>query len=211
MDDEYFVDAPVVRTFVERVVAMADAEPRRDRLVQALRPAFAGLLAAGGWLPEPFTRPNPSSGMGGGIAQYLLYRRADRSITLHAAVFPAGVASPVHDHLAWGIVGLYRGLQEEDVYRRADDGRTPGRAVLEHVERRRLVPGDCYTLLPPDGDIHRVRTVSPEASISIHLLGNDLGCIVRHRFDPEHGVVVDFKSGWANVDCADPPARGVPT
>jgi len=204
MDDEYFVDSPAVRTFVEHVVMMAAAETPRDRLVEALQPAFAGLLAADGWLPDRFTQPNPNSGMGGGIAQYLLYRRGDGSVTLHAAVFPAGVASPVHDHLAWGLVGLYRGRQEEDVYRRADDGRTPGRAQLELVERRRLVPGDCYTLLPPAGDIHRVRTISPDASISIHLLGNDLGCIVRHRFDPDAAVVVDFKSGWANVDCKDP-------
>lgn len=203
MNDEYFVDAPAVRTFVERVVTLAAGETRRDRLVAALQPAFVELLAAEGWLPESFTRPNPNSGMGGGIAQYLLYRRGDRSVTLHAAVFPAGVASPVHDHLAWGLVGLYRGTQEEDVYRRADGGETPGRARLELIERRRLVPGDCYTLLPPAGDIHRVRTTSPEASISIHLLGNDLGCIVRHRFDPDASSIVDFKSGWANVECRD--------
>jgi predicted metal-dependent enzyme (double-stranded beta helix superfamily) len=204
MNDEYFVDAQPVRAFVERVMATADRETQRDRLVVALRPAFADLLAAGGWLPDAFTQPNPNSGMGGGIAQYLLYRRGDRSITLHAAVFPAGVASPVHDHLAWGLVGLYRGTQEEDVYRRADAGETPGRARLELIERRRLVPGDCYTLLPPHGDIHRVRTTSPEASISIHLLGNDLGCTVRHRYDPDASSIVEFKSGWANVDCTDP-------
>lgn len=204
MNDEYFIDAPAVRTFVEHVVTLAAGETRRERLVVALQPAFADLLTAEGWLPESFTRPNPDSGMGGGIAQYLLYRRGDRSVTLHAAVFPAGVASPVHDHLAWGLVGLYRGTQEEEVYRRADGGETPGRARLVLVERRRLVPGECYTLLPPAGDIHRVRTTSPEASISIHLLGNDLGCIVRHRFDPDAAAVVDFKSGWANVDCTDP-------
>jgi len=204
VNDEYFIDAPAVRTFVEHVVTLAAGETRRERLVVALQPAFADLLTAEGWLPESFTRPNPDSGMGGGIAQYLLYRRGDRSVTLHAAVFPAGVASPVHDHLAWGLVGLYRGTQEEEVYRRADGGETPGRARLVLVERRRLVPGECYTLLPPAGDIHRVRTTSPEASISIHLLGNDLGCIVRHRFDPDAAAVVDFKSGWANVDCTDP-------
>lgn len=203
MEDEYFVQSPAVRRFVERVVALASAEPRRERLVESLQPPFASLLATDGWLPDDFTRPNPASGMGGGIAQYLLYRRGDRSLTLHAAVFPSGVASPVHDHLAWGLVGLYRGLQEEDVFRRLDHGQLPGKAALELVERRRLAPGECYTLLPPDGDIHRVRTISASASISIHLLGNDLGCIVRHRFEPDAGVVVDFKSGWANVECKD--------
>ena len=42
-----------------------------------------------------------------------------------------GAATPVHDHLAWGLVGIYRGQQDETVYRRLDDGRDPGRATLE--------------------------------------------------------------------------------
>lgn len=203
MEDEYYVNSPVVSTFINQVSGRVVVEPRRERLVEALKPAFADLLAAQGWLPEEFTRAFSASGMGGGIGQYLLYRRADRTVTLHAAVFPAGVASPIHDHLAWGLVGLYRGEQEEEVYRRVDDGRTAGKAVLEVVERRRVKPGDFYTLLPPEGDIHRVRTLSKTPSVSIHLLGNDLGCIWRHRYDANASLVQDFRSGWANVECKD--------
>jgi predicted metal-dependent enzyme (double-stranded beta helix superfamily) len=203
MEDEYYVSSPIVSSFVSQVLEWTVTQPARERLVEALKPAFVDLLATEDWLPEEFARPFSASGMGGGIGQYLLYRRSDRTVTLHAAVFPAGVASPVHDHLAWGLVGLYRGEQEEEVYRRIDDGQTPGRAVLELVERRRLKPGDFYTLLPPEGDIHRVRTISKTPSISIHLLGNDLGCIWRHRYDPDAAVIDDLRSGWANVECRD--------
>ena len=35
----------------------------------------------------------------------------------------AGAHTPVHDHLAWGIVGLYEGTQDEDVFARRDDCR----------------------------------------------------------------------------------------
>ncbi|MGH2405466.1 MAG: hypothetical protein ACRDGN_13550 [bacterium] len=118
-------------------------------------------------------------------------------------VVPAGAATPVHDHLAWGLVGLYRGEQDEEVYRCLDDGATRGKAVLEVVERRHSKPGDFYTLLPPDGDIHRVHTTSATPSISIHLLGNDVGCIWRHAYEPEANAVRDFRSGYANLACKE--------
>ena len=87
---------------------------------------------------------------------------------------PPGAQTPVHDHLAWGLVGLYRGTQDEEIYIRRDGS-------LEFVERRSLRPGDFYVLIPPRDDIHRVRPTSPETSVSIHLLTNDTGCVWRPR------------------------------
>jgi predicted metal-dependent enzyme (double-stranded beta helix superfamily) len=181
---------------------MVAAESRRERLVEDLRPAFAELLAADHWLPPEFARPSEAGGMGGGIGTYLLCRHGG-ALSLMSLVVPAGAATPVHDHLAWGLVGLYRGEQDEEVYRRVDDGKTAGAAVLELVERRHLKPGDFYGLLPPEGDIHRVCTTSSFPSISIHLLGNDVGCVWRHAYEPEARVVRDFRSGYANVPCRD--------
>ena len=74
--------------------------------------------------------------MGGGIGQYALYRAEDGSLCLFSLVVPPGAATPVHDHLAWGIVGIYRGRQDETIYRRLDDGRDPGRGEA----RRRETP-----------------------------------------------------------------------
>lgn len=202
MEDEYYVDAPIVRSFIEHVLQKMAAEPRRDRLVEDMRIAFAGLLAADGWLPDAFARPSEAGKMGGGIGSYLLYRHGG-SLSLMALVVPAGAATPVHDHLAWGLVGLYRGEQDEEVYRRLDDGLAAGKAVLELVERRHLTPGEFYSLLPPEGDIHRVRTTSSTPSISIHLLGNDVGCVWRHAYEPEASAVRDFRSGYANVECRE--------
>jgi 3-mercaptopropionate dioxygenase len=102
----------------------------------------------------------------------------------------------VHDHLAWGLVSLYRGDQDEEIY-------AAGGGALRLAETRALAPGDFYALLPPRDDIHRVRTTSAVASVSIHLLTNDTGCVWRHAYDPETGSVRDFRSGYVNVRCAD--------
>ena len=117
-------------------------------------PRFAELLADPDWLPERFQEGDPESGMGGGIGQWLLFRAGDRSLSLFSLVVPSGAQTPVHDHLAWGLVGLYRGTQDEEIYAERGDG-------LELVESRALAPGDFYALIPPRDDIHRVRTTSP--------------------------------------------------
>jgi 3-mercaptopropionate dioxygenase len=205
----FLVDTPEIRALVEETqrltTTIADVAARAD----ALRPAFKRLLSATGWLPEECAVPDEKSRMGGGIGQYALYRAEDGSLCLFSLVVPAGSSTPVHDHLAWGLVGIYRGRQDETVYRRLDDGNDPAHADLEISKRQELGPGEFYTLLPPLDDIHYVRTVSDAASISIHLLANDTACVWRHRFDPANGVVTPFRSGYANAPCppeADRPA-----
>jgi len=197
----YLVDAPEIRALVDETARLMRTIRDDAARVDALRPAFAALLAADGWLPESCARPDEGSRMGGGIGQYALYRAENGSLCLFSLVVPVGASTPVHDHLAWGLVGIYRGRQDETVYRRLDDGRDPQRARLEIAKRQQLGPGEFYTLLPPADDIHYVQTVSETPSISIHLLANDTACIWRHKFSPESGAVSPFRSGYANAPC----------
>lgn len=201
MSDEYILDTPAVRGFIGRVRAALAAAPP-EQAMRAIEPAFAALLADQTWLPEQFRAPDTTGGMGGGIATWLLYRAADGGLSLFALVVPPGAATPVHDHLAWGVVGLYAGEQDEEVFRRAGPA-SEQHAPLELAGRSHLRPGDCYVLLPPEGDIHRVATTSATPSVSIHLLGNDTGCTWRHAYTPEDNGVRSFRSGWSNVPCRD--------
>jgi 3-mercaptopropionate dioxygenase len=194
--DEFVLDTPTVHAFIADVRAAIAASPSPAAACAAIRPAFATLLSDPDWLAPEYARDAPESGMGGGIGQWLLFRAADRSLTLFSLVVPSGSQTPVHDHLAWGLVGLYRGTQDEEIFAGEPD-------ALTLRERRALVPGDFYALLPPRDDIHRVRTTSPETSVSIHLLTNDTGCVWRHAYEPESGAVKPFRSGYVNVACEE--------
>jgi 3-mercaptopropionate dioxygenase len=197
----FLVDAPEVRELIAETRRVTERFHSNADRVEALRPAFQKLLSSDGWLPQACAGPDETSRMGGGIGQYALYRAEDGSLCLFSLVVPVGAETPVHDHLAWGIVGVYRGAQDETVYRRLDDGSDPEKAVLEVAKQQTLTPGECYTLLPPTDDIHFVRTTSAVPSISIHLLANDTACVWRHRFDPDAGTVTPFRSGYANAPC----------
>ena len=198
--DEYVLDTQTVRSFIAGVRRIIARSGSPEEAVEELKPSFSELLAGDEWLPEEYRSPVPESGMGGGIGQWLLFRSAARDLSLFALVVPPGAATPVHDHLAWGLVGLYRGEQEETVYDAGDRGDLAVRT------RRTVRRGDFYPLLPPRDDVHAVRTTSTETSVSIHLLANDTGCVWRHSYDPEKGTISPFRSGYANRPC--PPDGG---
>src|SRR5919106_1035466 len=186
----------IVKEFIAEVQRVVAKDDDRRATIEGLTPSFAALLADRSWLHPDFRHP-----VAGKFVQYAIYRAADATLSLMAMVVPPGVATPVHDHRAWGLVGVYQGRQREKVYRRVDDGSRPDFADLTEVAENILTPGDITTLLPPEGDIHMIETISAEPSISIHLLGNDIGCEHRHRYDIEHKAVHQFKSGYINTSC----------
>ena len=194
MSAEFVLDTRVVRAFVADVQATIAGASSPEEACEAIRPRFAQLLADPDWLPVEYQAAAPESGMGGGIGQWLLYRADNGSLSLFSLVVPPGSETPIHDHLAWGLVGLYRGAQDEEIYAQRN-------GALELVEPRSLRPGDFYVLIPPRDDIHRVRTTSAETSVSIHLLTNDTGCVWRHAYDPDSGEARPFRSGYVNVAC----------
>jgi predicted metal-dependent enzyme (double-stranded beta helix superfamily) len=202
MTDEFICDTLKARKFIREVQAVVAAKPSISERLAAIRPLFTEVMADPNWLPDEFRRTYEQGGMGKGIANWLLYRDLEGSLSLSALVLQHGATTPVHDHLAWGLVGLYVGEQEEEVYDlahpvHADDHH----ADLKLVEKKHLTAGSLYELIPPTGDIHRVTTTSQDLSISLHLLGNDVGCTLRHRFEPETGEVTPFRSGYTNKDC----------
>lgn len=200
--DEYVLDTAALRSFIAGVRRAIAGSGSAEQAVENIRPAFSALLHDDGWLPARYQEPVPQSRMGGGIGQWLLFRSGTRDLCLFALVVPPGEETLVHDHLAWGLVGLYGGEQEETVYARRNEDAPIGESEELTVKLRRTVKrGDFYPLIPPAGDVHRVRTTSSETSVSIHLLANDTGCVWWHSFDPETGAVSPFRSGYANHPC----------
>ncbi|MBD2339994.1 hypothetical protein H6G64_23780 [Calothrix sp. FACHB-156] len=199
--DEWFIDSPDLREFVAIAKEIiSHTEGNRQETLNTLEPHFATLLIKQDWLPEQFAQPNHHSALGGGIGQWLLYRSQDRSLTIFSLVIPPNSITPVHDHLSWGLVGLYKGRQEETIYRRLDNGDVEGRAQLQNLGTYKVKVGDIYRLLPPDGDIHSVKATTVfTPSISIHVMGNDTGNILRHHYNPEAQSVKSFRSGYSNA------------
>ena len=134
--DEYVVDNPRLRSFIDAVSRIRHErdDPQRDHR----RHPAAFCRAAG----RQDLAAAAVSGAGRGERHGLrhrhlapLSRRRWQSRPLGARR-AAGAQTPVHDHLAWGLVGLYRGTQDEDVFTRTDDGSSEDEASLTITESR---------------------------------------------------------------------------
>jgi 3-mercaptopropionate dioxygenase len=202
MSDEFICDTPEVRSFIAQVKEILERESSVSEKLAAIRPHFSRMMEDSTWLPDEFRRIPEVGGMGAGIANWLLYRDTKGTLSLAALVLPSGAITPVHDHLAMGLVGLYVGEQDEEVFEpESPIEQNDQYANLRMVSKNHLTVGSFYELIPPSGDIHRVITTSAEPSISLHLLTNDVGCVLRHRFVPETGEIAPFRSGYSNLQC----------
>src|ERR671922_813848 len=106
------------------------------------------LLAADGWLAPQHRRPGRDS-----YRQHLLYVSPTRRLSVVALVWLPGQRTPIHDHVSWCVVGVYRGVESEVHYR-----------LIERHGRRCIVPvatfdaraGHVEALVPPAENIHSV-------------------------------------------------------
>ena len=165
--------APVLAALTDRLdAAVASRRPgvaTPDAVAEALRP-FLGL-------PDLLTAEQ-EAGDPDRYRTHLLHVPADGAYSLVAAVWRPGQGTPVHDHVAWCVVGVHRGEEHEIRYRLADghlveDGHTVG-------------PCGSVTALTPPGDIHAVVNDGPVVAASLHVYGADLrvrGTSVRRRYD----------------------------
>lgn len=196
MPDTYYIDPvqPVLRRFVEDFRNIAARDGGTAALMPNLRAATERLLLDPSWIGETFRRPVP-----GTTATWAVYRSQDPDLCIFTMVVPPDGATKVHNHLTSGWVGLVQGAQIERKYVRRDDGSRPGYARLELVSADPIRLGELTPLEHPHHDIHQVLTASAEASVSLHVLCNDLGSVERQSFEPEQESVTDFVSGYTNV------------
>jgi 3-mercaptopropionate dioxygenase len=139
-------------------------------VAERLRP----LLAQDGWLAPEHQAPGADR-----YRQHLLHVSDCRRLSVVALVWRPGQGTPIHDHVSWCVVGVYRGLERETRYRIANGALVATETIEAH-------PGDVETLVPPAENIHRVEAGGSGLTISIHVYGADierLGSSVYRRFD----------------------------
>jgi predicted metal-dependent enzyme (double-stranded beta helix superfamily) len=109
-----------------------------------------------------------------------LWVEPDGTFSVVAFVARPGQGTGIHDHIAWCVLGIVQGIEDEELF-----ALEPGNHALVSTERRRNRVGDVSAFAPP-GDIHRVSAAGPGPAISLHVYGADLsrvGSSVRRYYD----------------------------
>lgn len=175
-----------------RVMEVEGGITDREAVVRTLEPLLQRALHGPGWTDPQYAGVGESGRPG-----YQYYRSPDGALNVYGVLFELGHPTPVHDHVTWGLIGVYSGRQHTTRYRRLDDGSTPGHCAVDLVEDAVLTHGATYPLLPPH-DIHRIGALGDQPGLSIHVLGADLARQRRRIFDVAGGTCEEFE-GYARM------------
>ena len=175
--------------FIEDVQRIISSRNNRSSIVEHTEPLLKRVM-----LRDDLRQESLKTKMNDGRYSYTFFTTEDESLAITAPAFLPGRPTPVHDHLTWGVIGVYSGQQKTTRYLRVNHGESEGTAELELYSDEILTRGTTYPLIPPD-DIHRIEALGDDPGISIHVLGTDLRHQKRHMFNPEDSTVENWNGG----------------
>ncbi|TCM14189.1 putative metal-dependent enzyme (double-stranded beta helix superfamily) [Novosphingobium sp. PhB165] len=181
-------DIAPLRRFVTGFAAILDSGAGQAAILEQGGDLLARLVSRDDWLPDAFARPHPDR-----YQQYLLHCDSAERFSVVAFVWGPGQTTPIHDHRVWGLVGVLRGAEKVQNFRRRVDG-----SLVQQGATADLFEGEVEGIDPDVGDIHRVANAfADRTSISIHVYGANIGAVERATYRA-NGEERPFISGYAN-------------
>jgi ubiquinone/menaquinone biosynthesis C-methylase UbiE len=166
----------------------------RDRRAKQVESALKRFVAARA-LPAEYQRPHP----GLEVTTYLLHVAPDGADSIAALVFRPHARTPMHDHQAWVVWGVYSGREQESRFERRDRG--PGRFPELVPLFTKVLPDDGTSFIPePPADLHVVENLGDSESVSIHVHSTDISKQVRNSYDTKKEAVVPFVQSYVRAE-----------
>ncbi|MNE21993.1 Cysteine dioxygenase type I [compost metagenome] len=178
-----------LRAFIGALAELIDSNPREGDLLHRGGKLLGQLVSHDDWLPEEFARPDPER-----YQQYLLHADSRQRFSIVSFVWGPGQSTPIHDHRVWGLIGMLRGAEYSQGFKRNAEG-----ALSADGGRVQLRPGQVEAVSPKVGDVHQVSNAfADQVSISIHVYGANIGAVRRAVYQPD-GSEKLFISGYSNA------------
>ena len=130
-DFGFIVDVPEIRALIDETRRLSARFATMRRASRRYGRHFRGCWRPTAGFPMSSRSLTPQAGWAAASVSTALYRDEGGELCLFSLVVPAGSSTPVHDHLAWGLVGVYRGAQLDTTYARLDDGSDEAKATLQ--------------------------------------------------------------------------------
>jgi len=153
--------------------------------------AISAAVVEGYDLDAMWRESDPDKRLPGKYRRHQVVTDPTFGFTVVVLLWEPGACTPIHDHDTWCVFGLLQGRLEVTNYAvAADDGRGP--LQLREVSREALRSGLLGDNREPSTEVHRVRNIDGDRSISLHVYGSDL---TRRTLFGGRGIQVEGKTG----------------
>jgi len=185
---------------LQKLVARGADE--REMLEKVPELAKRLVLMRHNWLRTYMCEADPERNHAG---RYPLHEEPDHGVTVSVVTWKPGDQTPPHDHGTWSVVAGLEGAETNQLWKRLDDGATPGHAEIIPAESR---PVDTATILALPADaIHSVHNESGAPSVTLQIYGRDVDHTPHNRYDPARRTVERHEPGITVHRVDSPPAR----
>ena len=125
-------------------------------------------------MAEAVSRPDElARALAGGPAGQTTYHQSPE-LTVQRIVWPNGVITPPHEHRMWAVVGVFRGQEDNELWRRTPIG-------LERCGGTEVGAGEVIVLGPEA--VHAVSNPRRYSTIGLHVYGGDILTTPRSEWD----------------------------
>ena len=170
--------------FIDDSEAIAARYSESADCVLAVAPLMHRLLCGG----KPFLKPQHFMADPDHYARNAVYIADGNGLSLYTLVWNPGQWTPIHDHGAWGVVGIVRGVLEERNFIRMDHENHMDVGISLARSGPILLGETTVTTFVPNPD-HIHRTGVPEGreqAVSLHLYGRNMNSF--HTYDLDAGT-----------------------
>ena len=179
--------------FTSDIESLLKSKPDQQKIFDAGSSLLERLVSNENVIPSEYRLP-AVNGRRPNHGTYLLYQ-GESGLSVTAVVWGPGEHLGPHDHLTWGMIGILNNTLTETRYQRVDDRSREGYAQLELDRAVKFKPGELTLLVPDTDEIHQMDNHTDRPTVEIHVYGDDLRGIDRHRYDLETGKMIGFRSG----------------
>lgn len=172
-----------VASFVEDLQRLSAEHADPKALLPEVAPLAARLAEDVSWIKPEYYDVDDSQGIGITV----LHEEPDHTLLVETIVWAPGKGVLPHDHQTWGCVVGLDGTERNVIWKREDDGATPGHAKLTPAHRSDVGKGQTIVFMPDD--IHSVQNLGETPTMSLHIYGKSLAHVSRSEFDPDASVV----------------------
>ena len=151
--------------------------------IKAICPLVRKLLNSSYWLQLEYDPPCPDVGW----SVKTLYQEPNYPITIQTVAWLPNHPSPIHNHAAWGVVGIIQGQEKNRFWRRNPTAENPEQVEL--INEKILVPGDIIGFMPDA--IHSVETMGDYPTVTFNIYG-EADFSRRYRFDSINHTAKNF-------------------